>query len=256
MELRVQKACFAYEKEKFIFRDIDFMVSSGEILCILGQNGIGKTTLLKCIAGIHKLQSGDISFSQDEGLNIKKNLIKYIGYVQQMHQPMFSYTVEDMVLMGKAKNIGVFSAPKKKYYDEVYEILKQFDLFEKAKTPCNFLSGGQLQLVYIARALAADPKILILDEPESHLDYKNQKMILKFISRLIREKNLIGIINTHYPEHALHYSDKVLFLGKEKSQFGDSSLINEQILYEYFDTKSKIIEVEYEGEKIRSVVAV
>lgn len=254
--LQVQQASFSYDQESFIFQNINFDISSGETLCILGQNGIGKTTLLKCLAGILKFNSGEIRFEHNDLKTKNSNLMQHIGYVQQMHQPVFSYLVEDMVLMGKSKNIGLFSAPRKQDYEEVYEILNQLNIYDKAKTPCNFLSGGQLQLVYIARALISEPKILILDEPESHLDYKNQKIILKIISNLIQEKQLIGLINTHYPEHAIKYSNKVLFLGKNKNQFGLSEeLINEKLLFEYFETPSKIITMEHEGKSFKSVIA-
>lgn len=254
--LRIQQASFSYNREVSIFENVNFDVEAGETLCILGQNGIGKTTLLKCIAGILTLDSGTISFCEEKVTDSGKNLIQHIGYVQQMHQPVFSYLVEDMVLMGKSKQIGLFSAPKKKDYEEVYELLALLQILDKAKIPCSFLSGGQLQLVYIARALISNPKILILDEPESHLDYKNQKMILKTLSQLIQEKKLIGIINTHYPEHAMKYSDKVLFLGKNKNRFGISEdLISEEILFEYFETPSKIINFEHEGRAFKSIVA-
>lgn len=120
---------------------------------------------------------------------------------------------------------------------------------------CMQLSGGQLQLVFIARALASEPKVLVLDEPESHLDFRNQFMIINLIRKLVRERGLSCIINTHYPEHALRLSDTTLLLGQNSYLFGRTKeIITEKRVAEYFGINAKILPVSYKGEEIKAFV--
>lgn len=155
--------------------------------------------MLKCLTSILKWERGQ-TFINGRSLSSNKSLSE-IGYVPQVHNLSFPYTVRELVTMGRARYIGLFSLPSREDRKKVDEVLEEFGLEQLKDTPCTQLSGGQLQLIYIARALAADPKVLILDEPESHLDFKNQLMILKLIKKLAREKDLACIFNTHYPEH-------------------------------------------------------
>lgn len=252
MILKMRDAGFSYDQSRWIFENLNFEVKAGEILSVLGQNGIGKTTLLKCITGNLPLNRGSVVL--DDG-DMSGDVMKYTGYVPQMRQPVFSYLAEDMILMGRAKNIGVFSSPQKRDYEQVHLVLKQLELEEIAKMPCSALSGGQLQMVYIARALVSEPKVLILDEPESHLDYKNQQKVLRLIADIVKERNLIGVINTHYPVHALTYSDKVLFLGDKKHCYGyTKEMVNEHNLFDYFEIYSKIISVDIQGKMMKTIV--
>ncbi|MDO0824748.1 ABC transporter ATP-binding protein [Desulfosporosinus nitroreducens] len=157
--------------------------------------------------------------------------------------------------MGRARHIGLFSVPSgkdKKIADEAIDEVGISSIRDKL---CNHLSGGQLQLVFIARALASEPKVLVLDEPESHLDFRNQFMILNLIRRLVKERCLACIINTHYPEHALRLSDTTLLLGKKSYLFGRTrEIITEKRIEEYFGISAKILPVPYKGEEIKAFV--
>ncbi len=254
MILEVKNGSFAYPGQDLLLQDISFTLEENEILAVLGQNGIGKTTMLKCLTGILKWKSGN-TFIDGEILDAKQR-IDQIGYVPQARNLSFPYTVKEMVSMGRSKYIGTFSVPSKEDKQRVHEVLQEINIEHLKDTPCTQLSGGQLQLVYIARAIVSDPKVLIFDEPESHLDYKNQLMILKLIKGIVENKDISCIINTHHPEHAMKISDKTLFIGKNDYSFGETSkVITENNLEKYLDVKAKIATFSFEEQSVKSVIA-
>ncbi len=212
MFFTVENASFGYFQNNLLFRDINFTLNKGEILAIMGPNGVGKTTLIKCIMGILDWNSG-VSYIENKE---HADIILDVAYVPQGTKTSFSYTVMEMVLFGRAKYMSAFSLPQKSDYDIAINALKDMGIYHLKDRTCNSLSGGQLQMVMVARALAAEPKLLILDEPESHLDFYNQVIILDTIKRLAKEKNIACILNTHYPNHAIKLADKVLLLGKKE----------------------------------------
>jgi len=176
--------------------------------------------------------------------------LKNIAYVPQAHSFSFSYTVRELSIMGRAKYLNIFSTPSKSDYDIVEKVLDEMGILYLKDRKCSELSGGQLQLVFLARALVGEPKILILDEPESHLDFKNQTKILRTIVQLAKKKNITCIFNTHYPEYALRISDKSMLIGKDDYIIGKTSeIINEENLKKYFGINTKIIEIEDEKQK-------
>ena len=182
--------------------------------------------------------------------------INGLGYVPQAHPLSFSYTVRQIITMGRTRYVGTFSVPSAKDREAVEQAMEETGISDLADRSCNQLSGGQMQMALIARALAGNPKIMILDEPESHLDFKNQFLILKLIERLADEKNISCIINTHFPEHALMMSDKTLLLGDQKYLFGNTEdMVEEEHIAEYFQIRSKIAEVK-DGENSRKAFVV
>ena len=234
MNLEIKNGNFSYTDGNPILKDINLKIESGEIFTILGQNGIGKTTLLKCINGVLKWNSGEV-FIDNKKVNSIKDL-KDIAYVPQAHSFSFSYTVRELSIMGRAKYLNIFSTPSKSDYDIVEKVLDEMGILHLKDRKCSELSGGQLQLVFLARALVGEPKILILDEPESHLDFKNQTKILRTIVQLAKKKNITCIFNTHYPEYALRISDKSMLIGKDDYIIGKTSeIINEETLKKYFE---------------------
>lgn len=227
MSIQVSSGTFSYNSSKSLLLDIYFNVNTGEILSILGPNGVGKTTLIKCILGFLKWNEGETKI---EGVDIREMgssaLWQKVSYVPQAKKPVFSYRVRDMVLLGRSPYLGNFSMPGKKDREIAEEAMELAGISHLADKDCGKLSGGELQLVLIARALAARPKYLILDEPESGLDFRNQLIVLDLIEKLCRERELTVIINTHYPDHALRISDKVLLLfGDGIYQFGRTDQI-------------------------------
>lgn len=229
--IEVKNASFAYDKANFIFEDINFKVKEGKILGVMGTNGIGKTTLLKCIAGIFHLTSGECIIRDTGNGNYNG-----ISYVPQAKKINFSYSVLDFVSFGRAVVNSYFAKPSKEDYELSEEILKLIGISKLKEKSINSLSGGELQMCYIAKALVSDPKVLILDEPESNLDFNNQKKIINTLKTLSTKKNTTIILNTHFINHAAHLSDKCLLMGKKKYAFGDKdTILTEERLEEYFN---------------------
>ncbi|NSW95627.1 MAG: ABC transporter ATP-binding protein, partial [Bacteroidales bacterium] len=212
MQLEIRNGSFGYTKEQILLRDISFTLEQGKIMTILGQNGIGKTTLLKCLIGLLKWQKGQTLVDGKQFSSMKE--CDSIGYVPQAHKTVFAFTVSEMTAMGRARHVPFFGMPSKQDKQKVLDALETVGIGDIKDRLCSQLSGGQLQLVYIARALVNEPQLLIMDEPESHLDYRNQYMILNLIEKLREDRGISCIINTHYPDHALRISDCTLMLGR------------------------------------------
>jgi len=253
--LEVKNGYFGYTKDNLL-QDISFTLGEKEIMTILGQNGIGKTTILKCVTGILKWRQGQ-TLINGKSMGSSREAQKQIpiGYVPQAHGLSFPYTVRELVIMGRARHIGLFSVPSKTDKKIVDQAIDEVGISAIRDKSCMQLSGGQLQLVFIARALASEPKVLVLDEPESHLDFRNQFMIINLIKRLARERGLSCIMNTHYPEHALRMSDTTLLLGRSSYLFGRTKeIITEKRVEEYFGINSKILPVPYKGGEVKAFV--
>ena len=257
MMLEVKNGDFAYAREVALLEDISFNIGKGEILTILGPNGVGKTTLLKCATSLLKWERGTTFIDSIPLDELKTNEVwKKIGYVPQFGGGVFSYTVLDMVLMGRAPYLGIFSLPSEHDIKIARESLEMVGISHLEKKSCMEISGGEKQLVMIARALTSEPKIMILDEPESHLDFKNQLLILEILKKIAREKGISCIINTHFPSHALQLSDKTLMLGKgKKFIFGKTrEVITETNLRDYFGVNVKIVSFTNKGKVMETIV--
>lgn len=246
--INVDNLCFGYDED--LFTGVKFNLKVGDTLAILGPNGVGKTTLLKCLLGFLTPRTGSIDI-----VNSRENFWKTVGYVPQARMFNFPFTVRDIVLMGRASFIPIGHSPGKKDMEITDEILDWIGIKHLGTRSINSVSGGQLQLALIARALVKEPKLLILDEPESNLDMKNQLLILGILEKF-KEKGITMIINTHYPDHALRISDKTLLLGgAEKWLLGDSSkTICEENIREYFHILSRIIEVKTDKKSYKRII--
>ena len=160
-----------------------------------------------------------------------------------------------MILFGKIGHNSYFANPKTQDYEEVEKVLVRMGISELRNKPCNELSGGQLQLVFIARALVNSPKLLILDEPESHLDFRNQLRLMKIIKEYVSEYKISCIINTHYPNYAILFADKCLLLGDDDYQVGEiTEILNEKSISEYFSVISKKIVASYKEKDFTAFV--
>ena len=241
MILSVENGCFSYKHSKDnLLENINFSVEPGDLVAILGPNGAGKTTLLRCIMGFLKWNSGKSTL---DGENIRdiphKKLWKDIAYVPQAKSTVAAYTVEEMVLLGRSSHFSMLSLPKEQDLEIVYKVMDEMNLTKFAHKKCSQISGGELQMVLIARALVSEPKILILDEPESNLDFKNQLLILDTMTKLSNQ-GISCIFNTHYPTHALQRANKSFLLSKSgKYLFGETrEVITEKNIERAFGVKS------------------
>lgn len=190
----------AYHPECWVFRSYSAAVPEGCVFALLGPNGRGKTTLLKILLGVLDASEGHVAI---------KNRV---AFVPQLFQVSFDYSVLDMVLMGRSRKFGLFSQPRREDEAAALAALDRFGLADLAPRPFHELSGGQRQMVIFARALVAEAPIVILDEPTSSLDLKNQALVLDWISRLAQEDGLTVVFTTHHPHHALAVADHALLM--------------------------------------------
>jgi iron complex transport system ATP-binding protein len=243
MTFQVSHGYYGYPKQETLLEDIELTINKGEVLAVLGANGIGKTTLLKCMMGLLPWSQG---MSLINGKNIKEisvgELWKNIGYVPQAKGGSLPYTAKEMILLGRSAHLNLLEQPKKEDIEVVEEVMKVVGIEELGNKLCSQMSGGQLQMVLITRALAGKPQMLILDEPESSLDFKNQLIILETIERLSKEHNISCLINTHYPEHALRLADNAFILCKNKEKyFGPAkTIINKESMRKAFEVEVAI----------------
>lgn len=254
--LSTKNACCGYGSN-IILSDINIDVKKGEVLCILGPNGVGKTTLFKTILGLIELKSGDILV---ESHSIKrmssKNKARLMGYVPQVHDPPFSFKVSDVVMMGRTAYIGSFSTPGREDHRIAQESMASLRISHLKDRIYTELSGGERQLVLIARALAQQPKILIMDEPTSNLDFGNQIRVLQQINELT-QNGLSVVLTTHFPNHAFMCASKVAMVKKNKTiEIGTSEeVITEENLKDTYGVGVKITSVQgVDGHIIKTCV--
>jgi iron complex transport system ATP-binding protein len=255
MSLEIKNASFSYRPGRDIFSNVDLKSADNDVLCILGPNGCGKTTLLKCISGILRLKEGDILLDGQSLLAMKRHEIAArMGYIPQEHATGFAYRVIDVVLMGRTPHLSIFSSPSAKDYRIAEEAIEMVGVSHLTENKYTEISGGERQLVLIARTLAQQPKMLLLDEPTSHLDFRNQAMILKLVVKLARS-GLSVIMTSHFPDHALAYSGQIALMhrGNFLAQGHPGEVVNEKTLEKIYGIGVKIFSLRdpATGEEIR-----
>ncbi len=211
MGLEFRNLSCGYGARKVI-QDISFQLKVGEVVGLLGANGCGKTTLIKTILGLLPVQGGEVLL---DGKNIKDwtpaQIARVIGYIPQMHTPPFPFQVLDVVLMGRTAHIKPFASPSKKDIKIAEQALEMLNISYLHKRIYTEISGGERQLVLIARALAQEPRILIMDEPTASLDFGNQIKVLSHVRQLAGMKIAV-LMSCHFPEHAFIYSNRTVLL--------------------------------------------
>ncbi|MBQ8369957.1 MAG: ATP-binding cassette domain-containing protein [Clostridia bacterium] len=255
MNLSVKSGTFSYNGKQNVFEDINFSIESGNLLAILGPNGAGKTTLLRCITGMLRWSSGMSTLDGENIRNIpEKRLWSRLSYVPQAKSSPSSYTAMEAVLLGRSSRLGVFAQPSKEDIEKAEHVLDSLGVLKLRDKRCHEISGGEYQMILIARALVSDPEVLILDEPESNLEFKNQLIVLDTMSRLA-ENGIACIFNTHYPEHALQRSDKALILAHGHAEFGSTpQILTEDNIERAFGVKAVIGEIETRHTVVQNVI--
>ncbi len=212
MQLEAKNLHFAYIPGKTVLHDVSLRLEEGETLFVLGKNGCGKTTLLSCLAGILSPINGEVKLAGNALSNFSPaERAQRIALIPQMHTPAFAYTVRQMVMMGRAPYLSWLGSPSGKDQEIVDQSLEQVGLYELQDRPYTEISGGEQQLVLIARGLAQNSSILLMDEPTAHLDLSNQHRVLEIVHQL-GQQGLSFVISSHSPNDALAYADNVLLL--------------------------------------------
>lgn len=233
---------FSSGKGHEILRDISLDAQQGHFLALLGNNGAGKSTLLKCLNGIFH-GKGVVAVNGQEILTMKRKAIaQTMAYVEQANEAE-QLTVYDVVLMGRKPFIKV--NPTKKDIAIVEQAMERMELTDFAMRYVDEISGGELQKVIIARALAQQPKVLLLDEPTSSLDPHNQHEVMSIMEEIVREDQITVIVVIHDLNLALRYCNRFLFLQDGLVyDYGDASIITEQAISEIYHVSSHVLELE------------
>jgi len=244
MKLEVKEATFSYNGSTGnIFENTSFSIKEGDIFCILGPNGCGKTTLLKCIDNLLQIKSGRLLLNdRDVRFLNKTDVAREIGYIPQTHNPTFPFSVLDVVLMGRSPHLGLLASPAKRDIGIAEDAIETLGISHLVGKPYTEISGGERQLVLIARVLAQQPAILLLDEPTSHLDFGNQIRILEIIET-VASTGLSIIMTSHFPDHAFLISSKVAIMSKGNfiDMGNPDDVVTEENLEEAYGIKVKVV---------------
>jgi iron complex transport system ATP-binding protein len=213
MRLTVENLAFGY-RGKSVGSEVSFALESGEVLCLLGPNGAGKTTLFKTILRLLAPLSGTIAIDA-EAIDrwSRRRLARVFGYVPQAQLGLFPFTVRDVVLMGRTAHIDLFATPSAQDQEVAAHMLDLLGIAHLADQPYTEVSGGERQITLIARALAQEPKILVMDEPTASLDFGNQVRVLSEIKALA-SRGIAVILSTHDPDQAFFCAHRVAILHK------------------------------------------
>jgi iron complex transport system ATP-binding protein len=214
--LAVESLAFGFPG-RTIGRDVGFELGAGEVMCVLGPNGGGKTTLFRTVLGLLPKHSGSITLQGQpiESLS-RSGIARLIGYVPQGHSGYFAYSVRDFVLMGRTAHVGIFSTPSQQDLEVAERALASLGMAHLAGRPITEVSGGERQLALVARALAQEPRLLVLDEPTASLDFGNQVRVLERIAALARTGISI-LFSSHDPDHAFLCAQRALLLAEGRA---------------------------------------
>ena len=207
--MHVKDLRFAYGDHE-VLGGISFDTEYGQFISVLGPNGVGKSTLFRCLLGLSTPTGGEVTVDGEKIAHLSPaQLARKMAYIPQSHHPLFNFSVLDMVLMGTTSQLGRFAAPGKTQEKMALAALERMGIMHLKDRGCSHISGGERQLVLMARAIAQQAKILVMDEPSANLDFGNKLRVMKTVKGLTADGYTI-IQSTHDPEQAYLYSDKIL----------------------------------------------
>ncbi len=207
-----------------VVKGVSLSLDKGEILSVLGPNGCGKTTLFRLLLGFLSPSGGNVLINgKSTDSMTSQELAGRIAYIPQSHTPVFSYTAMEIVLMGRASHLSAFDHPRSQDQERALEAMELLNLLPLAHQKYTALSGGQRQMVLIARAICQDAELFIMDEPGASLDYANQQLLMNVIQSLA-QKGYGIILSTHSPEQPFTISHKALLMKNgQTAAFGTPS---------------------------------
>ena len=209
MSIDIEHVSFSYGKHQ-VLRDVNASIPDGVLVNVLGPNGVGKSTLFRCILCLNGDYEGVIRVNGKDlrDLSVRERA-REISYIPQTHAPVYNYKVRDVVLMSTGADVGIFGTPGREQVERAEQALERIGIGPLADRMYTHISGGEQQLVLIARALAQNAKTIVMDEPTSALDYGNTVRVLSCVKQLARE-GLSIVQSTHQPDQAFLFADKTL----------------------------------------------
>lgn len=244
-----------------VLRDVSFSMDAGEALCLVGPNGSGKTTLLDCVTGFLRPQQGVVSVCGKPLVDYRRpELARLVSSVPQQHYPTFPYRVRDVVMMGRTAHSGLFGGYGAEDADVCAEAMRLVGVEDLADRAYHTLSGGELKLVMLARALAQQPKLIVLDEPTASLDFQNELRFLEVLTALIRRQNISALIATHALDHAFFFERcgvpvRVALLAKNRPmRLGiPQDILTSEMIADVFGVQAQITETPSDGGTVRQI---
>ncbi len=258
MKMMLRDVAVGYDRNKPVQKYVNFSVDSGEICCVLGPNGCGKTTLVKTILGMMPLLDGSITMDGDDMTKWRAGrLSDYIAYVAQKHDQPFPFQVKDVVMLGRINRVaGVTGQPTNDDYHIVQNAMRDMGVYHLRDMPYSDISGGELQMVMFARALAQEPQMLILDEPTAALDYGNMVKVIGRVRKLAKLGYAVLMI-THNPDHAFMCGANVaLFTHDQPMSFGTAEqIITRKNIRDAYGIGVKLVEFVHDNDRIMRMCA-
>ena len=254
MKLEAKHLDFGYRGHR-VGSDVSLLLEAGEVLCLLGPNGSGKTTLFKTLLGLLPPQGGQVLA---DGVNLESRkraeIAQLVSYVPQAHAAFFPFTVREVVMMGRTAHLGLFSTPSRRDREVAQAIIERMRLAPLADSIYTRISGGERQLVLIARALAQDARIIVMDEPTANLDFGNQVRVMEHIQALART-GMGVLLSTHDPDQAFVCADRVAMLheGRLARTGAPAEAITAESLRQLYGVDVEVTQVETGSSARRTV---
>ena len=252
MSVEVRDLTFSYGSQRLL-HDVSFTTQPGEVIALLGPNGVGKSTLFRCMLGFLKPQAGSVlADGRDVREYNQKELAHQIAYIPQSYSPSFDYNVREVVLMGMTARLGLFSSPGREEEARAMQTMQSLGIYALADRSCAKISGGERQLMLLARALVQEAKVLLMDEPTASLDYGNSCRVMERV-RALGEAGYTVIFSTHDPNQAPRYADRVLAMqdGALLADGSPEAVLTEQMLSRLYGVQVTVASVDAGGKTHR-----
>lgn len=255
--IEIKDLSFSYGDAQ-ILKHVDFTAHEGQLVALIGPNGAGKSTLFKCILKFLKDYEGHVYLEGEDMKQMSRpQIAKKIAYIPQTTVPVFNYTVLDIVLMGLTGELRLLESPKEQHIAKAEKILADLGITHLRDRGFGRISGGERQLVLLARAIIQDAKLLIMDEPTANLDYGNQFRVMERIRGLVEDGYTV-IISTHNPEHALLFADQAFVLqdGEVKASGPSEQVLTEDLMQQIYDLEVRLIDTSFRGDDAKVCIPI